>query len=264
MNKDKKCVINYFSVGREDYKIGSERLVQTLILNEADVDILIWSPDFAESQQQILPYDNTLKLIKGVPTTEKYGECKPHKEEPYQFKSFCFQAAREMGYESILWCDSSIVVLKNPEHYFELAKEVGVILFDNQGCTEATWTSDDCLEAMGCDPEYAKTFFECDAGIMLLDFSSWKTNAFFNEYIKYCTDGICLNGRSGSSRPEFSAHRHDQSIASYIAKKHYINFINYGGWGYGGDTAVREGKYKPTFVKLGIQLPLTIIGEQNV
>jgi hypothetical protein len=250
MNDKKRVIVNFFSQGRENYKKGSERLVQTIVSNYVNTDIMIFSPDFMIDSVQQLPGNITLYTYSGYPTTKKYGLCKPHKEEPYLFKSALIQFAREAGYESVLWCDSSIMLFKNPEHYFELAKEIGVVLFDNPGCPEATWTSDDCLNQLGCDPEYAKTFFEIDAACMLFNFSTDKANEFFDEYLQYCNDGICLNGKSGSTRPDFKAHRHDQSIASYLVKKHYINTINYGGWTYGNDAYSH--KFNPTFVKLGI------------
>ncbi|GEM_PF-2540559 len=256
MNVTKRCVINFFSAGRENYKLGTERLISSILKVHFDGDILVWSPDFTTEGN----ITEKVFVFKGYPKTEKYGECKPHSEEPYQFKSFAFQQALEMGYEKILWCDSSVMVFRNPDHYFKLANEIGVVLFDNQGCLESVFTSDDCLDRMGCSYEYANTFFQIDAAIMLLDFTYWKTKLFFDDYIHYCTDGICLNGKSGSVRPEFKAHRHDQSIASYIAKKHYINSINYGGWGYFGDTGIQdERKYRPTFAKVGIQIPMNVV-----
>jgi len=256
MNITKRCIINFFSRGREEYRLGTERLITSALKVQFDGDILVWSPDFTQEGD----IDEKIFTFKGYPNTEKYGECKPHKEEPYQFKSYCFQKALEMGYEKILWCDSSVMLFRNPDHYFKLANEVGVVLFDNQGCLESVYTSDDCLNTMGCSYEYANSFFQIDAAIMLLDFTFWKTQLFFDDYIKYCSDGICLNGKSGSTRPEFSAHRHDQSVASYIARKHYINPINYGAWAYFGDSGVQtEKKYRPTFAKVGIQLPMNLI-----
>lgn len=258
MPNTKKCLINFFSQGREDYCRGTERLIQSAKITGFNGDILIFSPHYNYDYV----YDGNIFTYKGYPNTEKYGECKPHKEEPYQFKAFAFQKALEMGYEQILWCDSSVVIFRNPEHYFKLAKEIGVVLFDNQGCLESVFTSDDCLDQMGCSYKYANTFFQIEAAIMLLDFTYWKTHDFFNDYIKYCIDGICLKGKSGSKRPEFKAHRHDQSIASYIAKKHYINSINYGGWTYFGNYEVDgKNKYRPTFAKVGILNPLNIINK---
>lgn len=255
---NKRCIINFFSTGREDYQRGTERLISCVLTHNMDVDVIVHSPDFTEDAE-IIRKQSKITMIKGYPITQKYGEGKPHSEAPYQFKAYCFQHALELGYKEILWCDSSIVILKNPEHYWKLAEEIGVILFDNQGCLESTWTSDDCLNQMGCDPEYAKTFFQCDAGIMMLNFNNPKTNIVFDEYMKYCNDGICLKGASGSTRPDFTAHRHDQSVISYIAKKNYINFINYGGWVYGGDPGVKEGRFNPTFAKLGIRVPASEI-----
>jgi hypothetical protein len=249
MNPNKRCIVNFFSSGRENYQKGSERLILTILKQKLDIDVHIFSPQFIKPFVETIE-NTTLYTYPGYPINNLYGECKPHKEEPYQFKSYAIQTMREMGYESILWCDSSIMLFKNPEHYFELSKEIGVILFDNPGCTEATWTADDCLNQMGCNPVYANTFFECDAGMMLFNFSVPVTHKVFDEYIKYCNDGICLNGKSGSTRPEFKAHRHDQSIISYIAKKNNITLLSYGAWCYGHE--VQKGLFHPTLAKVGI------------
>jgi len=250
-----RCLINYFSIGREKYKFGTERLITTTNIVGMDIDIIIHSPEFNESQIVNFRKNNKLHMIKGMPVTQKYGQCGTHQEHPYQFKAFCIQHALEQGYDQILWCDSSIMIFRNPEHYFKLAHEIGVILFDNPGCLEGVWTSDDCLARMGCSPEYANTFFQCDAGIMLFDFTHFKTELIFNEYIEYCLDGVCLKGASGSNRPEFKAHRHDQSIISYIAKKHGITFLSYGTWTYASDEKFLTKKFRPTFAKVGITGP---------
>lgn len=250
MNDKKRCIVNFFSQGREPYGKGSERLVATLVNNNVDADIIIWSPDFNEETEQLLPNNNTLKIIKGMPVTTLLGECKPHSDQKYQFKSFCIQAAKEMGYEKIAWMDSSIMVFDDIEHLWKLTSQVGVVTFDNPGCPEATWTSDDCLEAMGCDKDYAKTFFQIDAAMLFFDFTFFKTQELFNDYLKYSTDGICLNGVSESSRENFNGHRHDQSILSYLIRKHLMYPLNYGVWCYGGDDNMKN--FNPSMAKVGI------------
>lgn len=103
---------------------------------------------------------------------------------------------------------------------------------------------------MGCSVEFARTFFEIDAFVMLFDFTNIITNLFFDKYFEHSRDGICLKGVGGSLRPDFKAHRHDQSIASYWAKIFNILPINYGGWCYAHEVGK---KFNPTFVKAGIE-----------
>jgi len=246
--------VNFFSVGREDYKSGTERMITSALRAGFRGDIIVFSPDFIKDSVDMTIHDSKVISIKGYPITREFGECKPHKEEPYQFKSYAFQYAREQGYKEVLWCDSSTFICKNPEHYFELAKEIGVVTFDNQGCLEAVWTADDCLEQIGCDAEYAKTFFQVEAFTILFNFNHKRGNLVFDDYIKYCSDGICLKGTSGSTRPEFKAHRHDQSVLSYILRKHYGIPINYGGWVVNEDfhKNMSDPNFRPTFGKIGV------------
>lgn len=248
MNK-KRCIVSFFSKGREDYASGAMRLINSVLLNKVNSDIFIWSPD-VEKEEEHIKNNNLIRLINRLPKSEKYGKCKPHKEEPYQFKAFCIQEARERGYEQITWMDTSTIIFDNLEHLWKLADQIGVVTFNNQGCPEATWTADDCLETMGCDFEYAKTFFEIEAFCIFWDFTHKDTQPIFDEYMKYCTDGICLHGKSGSTRPEYRAHRHDQSILSYIIRKYYKNVLDYGVWTFGDDTL--SGKFHPSVAKIGI------------
>lgn len=246
----KQCIVNFFSTGREDYKAGTERMLTSAIRNGFKGDILVFSPDFENDDLIETPIGSKVISIKGYPVTKEFGECKPHKEQPYMFKSYVIQYAKEQGYDEVLWCDSSTFICKNPEHYFELSREIGVVCFDNQGCLESTWTADDCLEQMGCSIEYARTFFEVEAFVMLFNFKHERAHKVFDDYIKYSSDGICLLGKSGSIRPDFTAHRHDQSILSYVLRKHYGLPINYGGWVINQDFF--SGKWNPTFGKVGM------------
>jgi len=247
MNINKRCIVNFFSHGRERYQFGTERLITSAKNSGLETDILVFSPEFTSEITQSFLFGD-VKTFVGYPKTEQFGECPNHLDIPYLFKAFGIQVAKEMGYEQILWCDSSIVFEKNPNHYFELSKELGVITFDNLKEPEDMWTSDDCLEQLGCSVEEAEKIMQIDAAILFFDFSTQRANDFFNDYINIGNDGISFAGKSGSSRPNFKDHRHDQSVLSYLVKKHYIVPLSYGTWCY---REKREG-YNPTFIKAGM------------
>lgn len=240
----KNCIVSFFEQGREDYYHMTERLINSIYTNKVNADVIIFSPHIEENS--VIPMKDTectLYLEKGYPKSFIYGECQVHKEQPYLFKSYAIQVARERGYDKVVWADSSIVIMNDMSHYFKLLEEIGVIVMDNPGCPISFYTADDCLDKMGCPRN--EMAFEIDAAIMLFDFNSEKANTVFDEYFSFCRDGVCLRGESGSDRIEFKAHRHDQSIMSYIIRKHYINPINYGAWCYANNLD----KFKPTFVK---------------
>jgi hypothetical protein len=263
MNAKNRIVVNFASVGRENYLVGSQRLFETMVAANVDADLLICSPDLLEEEDLLIDGRMVYKR-KRYPISMEFGICPPHQEAPYAFKTYIIQEARDMGYTKILWADSSCVFLKDVETYWKLAEEVGVVLMDNPGCPEATWTADDCLEHMGCDPEFAKTFYEIDAFMMIFDFSSlsidpdtakvFKTNTpvshiLFEKYFEHSRDGICLKGIRGSTRPDFKAHRHDQSIMSYFAKLYNLHPVNYSAWSYAHEVGIN---FNPTFVKCGV------------
>lgn len=258
MNGKKRIICNFASKGREVYIKGSQRLLDSMNMAGIDADLLICSPDSLPDSQDVEDNGRTVYLRNRMPTTKEFGECPPHSTHPYAFKSYIIQEARDMGYEKIMWADSSCVFLKDAEPYWHLASEIGVVTLDNPGCPEATWTADDCLEHMGCDPEFAKTFFEIDAYMIIFDFTSLAVNhpdsnlishTIFNKYFEHSRDGICLIGAKGSTRPDFKAHRHDQSIISYFIKAYNVHPLNYGVWCYAHEVGI---KFNPTFVKAGI------------
>lgn len=145
------------------------------------------------------------------------------------------QRARELGYEQVLWLDSSIRLNKNPDKYFELANDLGVITFDaEEGAEEAKYTSDACLDILGCSAEEAMTFNQCSAGILLFDFTNKRGEEIFNLYAHYCQIKEVLDMSLGSSRPEFIAHRSDQSVISYLIKRYRMNHLSWGGTIYKG------------------------------
>jgi len=244
-----RCVVNFASKGRENYLLGSQRILETMDYTNVDADFLVCSPELETEGDFLGNRNRNIFLRKRYPISKEFGICPTHKDAPYAFKSYIIQEARDMGYTKILWADSSCVFLKDVETYWNLASEIGTVLLDNPGCPEATWTADDCLEHMGCDPEFAKTFFEIDAFMMIFNFDSKSATNLFDNYFLHSRDGICLRGERGSPRPEFKAHRHDQSIISYFAKVANILPINYGAWCYAHEVGIN---FNPTFVKCGI------------
>lgn len=229
----KKCIVNVFSKGREDYQLWTMELIENLVNINFNGDILIFSPEIPTYESNIW-----VRYFPGWPDNDAYGKCKPHSEMNHGFKSMAIQKARELQYDQVLWLDSSIRLNKLPDKYFDLASELGVITFDTEaGAWESDWTSDKCLEILGCCPEYAKTFNQCTAGILFFDFTNRRGEAVFDEYIKYCQIKEVLDMSLGSSRPEFIAHRSDQSVISFLIKKYKMNNLSWGG-------AI----YRPTYI----------------
>ena len=247
----KKCIVNVYSEGREQYERGTDRLIKSAISQNFAGDIILFSPLIPGDSIEDLPTGYKLYHYNGWGYNNKYGLCLPHKDASHQFKSFTLQFAREQGYEQVMWCDSAVVIMKNPQKYFDLAEEIGVIIFDAKGGNEAEWTADIALKLMGCNLKFAESINQCYSGVMLFDFRIDKTKEIFDDFTLYSLDKDICNGTGGSIRPNFVAHRHDQSIISYVIRKHGLFNMSFGGYIWSGFLN-KWGYSNPTFLNLGI------------
>jgi len=235
MNQHKRVIVNCGVDGRELYSKGSLRLIESIKQQNVNSDVIVYSPQLEDSEEEFGEYTvsgyNKIQIIKGLPKTNDWGSCKDHKEVNHQFKAFCIKDAIERGYTQIMWCDSSVVLNKNPEHYFKLSEDIGIVLFDNPGCLMSEYTSQKVLDIMEYPLEEARKHFQCDSCIMLYNLSYGKTKEFLNKFFEYSLDGTCLNG-ADDDREDFKATRHDQCVISILAKQFEVNYINYGAWEY--------------------------------
>jgi hypothetical protein len=256
----KRCIVNVWSTGREDYKLGSERMVLSAIDKQFNGDFLLFSPEYKLKYQRSISSINNSNFytFKSWGFSEKYGEALPHRQASHQFKSYVIQYAREQGYEQIMWCDCTTLFLKPFQKYFDLAEEIGIVTFDADKAIEAEYTADITLEGMGCSIEYARSISQVASGVMIFDFRREITNKIFDEFIKYCSIPEIINGEGGSNRPEFKDTRHDQAIISYLIRKHGCYPLSFGGFMWGGDLE-KVKKYSPTFLNYGIGKDINLL-----
>lgn len=229
----KKAIVSFAKDGRERYTESIIRIAKTAIATNFYGDIFLYiippfTNDIQEGKYIFNDLGNFVQVFTRYPTSLKYGICALPSDVPYQFKTFAIQEVIEQGYEQVLWMDSTAFVCRDLVGAFEFLDAVRLIMPDNPGCPEATWTSDDCLEKVGCSIERARQFFEIMACVMMFDFTYDQANTIFNEYLLYSLDGVSFQGVSGSTRPDFKAHRHDQSVISAILDKYAIPHIPYG------------------------------------
>jgi len=121
----------------------------------------------------------------------------------------------------VVYADSQIEFIADPSPLFEECTSAGgVLLFDQrrEGHRNKTWTRRRCLEAMGADTEEYREGVQLNAAI-----SVWSGTALarsvLREWQHWCDQlDVVGDGKPGDiERPEFRAHRHDQSILSLIA-----------------------------------------------
>jgi hypothetical protein len=161
---------------------------------------------------------------------EKVGS-KNHVEVPYQFKVYAINKAKEMGYDIILYCDSSIYAIKDimPVIYYIIDKGY---LMEFCGFSAGQFSTDICLNEFKITRDEAMNIPLHSAGFTGLNFKNEKAIKFFNEWFKSAQEEISFKGDWNNNDLQCSqdirclGHRHDQTTASIIAHKIGLDRIN--------------------------------------
>lgn len=192
----KRCIINFGKDGRERYEFGQQRLKESLVNDKSDQ---IFRTEYPEG-------------------------CPPTSEVSHIFKAYMFKEAFDKGYDSVLWLDASVVVLKDIEYIWKCIEKDGHFFVNNPGCLQVHWASENQLEAMGCSVEEAERFCHCRSCVTGLR----KDNKHYIDWMLKLPP-IAYNGDAYSSSPLFKEPRHDQTIFSWIIHRdrlykhpHYI------------------------------------------
>lgn len=148
----------------------------------------------------------------GFTSYEEIGSPK-HTEIPYAFKPYAIQKAINLGYDSILWCDSPIHAVKDLSPVFEHIEKHGYLFFDNIGHPLGKWTNQKCLDYFEMTREEAmntKMIMACCMGFT-------QRHLFFNEYYDLAKELY-----PGS----WNDHRHDQTVMSFLIEKYGLEILN--------------------------------------
>lgn len=140
-----------------------------------------------------------------------------HQQIPYAFKPYAIQKAVELGYDSILWCDSPIHAIKSLEPVFNHIEKFGYMFFDNIGHPLGRWTNQKMLDWMHVKRETLMDVKMIMACCMGFDFNDKNTRMIFERYI-----GLANDLYPGS----WDDHRHDQTVMSYLINLHRFNILN--------------------------------------
>lgn len=218
----KKCLISFSSQGRENYNKAMLNLIKST-KNHWDGDYIMYSLDGYVDEYQGVKIN-----IGSYPYPERFPDRYNHAEVPYQFKVNLFQIAKEQGYEQVIWCDSTIRMLKNPQGLLDHAKEHGLAVFDNLGHPLKYWISDACVNRIGLTPEELEVCPQIMACVIVFDFTNPKGEKVFERWIEASRDGYSFQNGYGSTREGFRAHRHDQASLSGICFQEGIPLLPYG------------------------------------
>lgn len=140
----------------------------------------------------------------------------PHHENPYAFKVYCWLKAIEMGYEQILWLDSSCVVVRDLKPVFDEISVNGYIM-QEAGHMVGNWCNDYTLDYFGLSREDAMLMpMYGNAGFLGLDITQQPAIDFFHRWWDSMLGG-CFKGG-------WENHRHDMVCGSIIANKLGMEF----------------------------------------
>lgn len=211
--RPQRCVIS-LGVGKKVFRDSLSRLEDSLRRVRFDGDYLCWSD----------------QLPPGSPE---------HFEAPFGFKTHCFYAARDLGYEEILWMDSACIALRSLEPVFRLIQTKGYAMFNNNyGQMMGQWASDEALATNGLSREEAMAIPEMPCSVIGLNMRSALAVRFLDGWHQVMSDGITARGtkepihswedyqsifwnRNGrvSADPRVRGHRCDQPAAGLVAHR---------------------------------------------
>jgi hypothetical protein len=154
-----------------------------------------------------------------------------HQEVNYGFKIYAIEEAVSQGYRNVLWVDSSVWAVKNPEPIFSIIQNQGYYLWDSgYRCSE--WINDKTLNAFGITRAEAHDIAMISANIMGFDVQTEVSKTFLAHWRSAMANGL-FNGpwtrqEGDQEEPPYRGHRHDQSSASLIAKKMGLSLEQWG------------------------------------
>jgi hypothetical protein len=153
-----------------------------------------------------------------------------HKDMPYQFKTALIQKAIELGYERIIWLDSSMQLKKDLTPLFDHWS--GITVFENLGHPVYKYLSDSAEEMLkekgfvntGIGALDIENKIQIWGGAFALDLTKEEAKVFFERLKEFSLNGSFKDGTS--KRPGFIAHRHDQAVMSLLLWQY--NLLPYG------------------------------------
>ena len=236
-----KVITSLSSTGRENYNEAMLGLIRSINRNAPDYDTHLRSVDGYVDEYQ------GRKILKGQwPKSSKY-ESWSHQNMPYQFKPVMIAEAYELGYRKIIWCDSTIRVMKNLDPLWQLAAEHGIVAWNNEGHPLHWYIPDHQLEFLNIEKyEEVKKMYQIMACCIVFDFDHPKTKPMFDKWIEGAFEN-CFH-HNESNNPHYVSSRHDQSLLSAIMNLNGVKVQPYGGLAYREYMPV-----EPFFINWGVK-----------
>lgn len=200
----KRCVVN---LATGQFRQGQKRLHSYMLFHNQWVPLLLWGSE-----------------------AELFAPL--HTDNPYAFKIYAIEAARNMGYDQVLWFDASVYPVKDITPVFDWLTDKGIFL-EEAGHYAGQWANQRALDYFGVTKEQAMQMPMFSAGYCGFDFRNPISQEFFAEWKESMLNGI-FKGKWEDSR-------HDMTAGSIIANKQGLlplyskggNFFAYIGEGFG-------------------------------
>jgi len=209
----KPLIISFASKGRDNYLEASEN-VYLSVKDHWQYDYLFYTMDGNRDEFAGMKLTQITELPQ-----PKTWTCNPHSVTPYQFKFGLIDHAREMGYDKIIWLDSSITLNKCPLKLLEQSNK-GVMCFHNLGFETKDYISPECLAILSHEGYLqSNNPPQVWGGCIGFDFTKY--------YAKRIFDTIVIMSELGAfdNSPTFKNHRHDQATMSILF--HYFGILPY-------------------------------------
>lgn len=149
-----------------------------------------------------------------------------HEDSPYAFKVYAFNKAKELGYTSVLWLDTSCYAVGNIDDLFnKLEQSDNGLMFQDAGHFLGNWCNDKTLEYFDITRDAAMSMRMIgNAGFLGIDFTSVVAETFFNDWaiaeqLGYFKGAWNNNEQTESLDPRCLGARHDMSASSAIIHK---------------------------------------------
>lgn len=178
----KRCVVN---LATYQFRSGQVRLHSAMLRYNPEIPLLLFG-------------------------SEAELSAPPHSDNPYAFKIYAIEAAREMGYDQILWLDASVYPVGSLDPVFDYLTDKGIFL-EEAGHYAGQWANQGALNYFNITKEQGMGMPMFSAGYCGFDFRNPVSVEFFAEWKEAMRNGV-FKGLWEDSR-------HDMTAGSIIANK---------------------------------------------
>lgn len=157
-----------------------------------------------------------------------------YEKKTYNIKASCMHQAREMGFDVLLWLDSSVWAIREIEPLFDYIISHGWY-FHSNGFNLGRTMDNKALEYFGLTRDKAYQMPDLTSSMFGLHLGNPKAEWAFNDWLQSAKDGFWLSSRERPGKypndgyPEdFVGDRQDQSCLTAVMHKYEMDMVERG------------------------------------